>query len=322
MKITHLAIAFLFGVTMISCQQSSTVSITTENDSISYVLGALQGQMMIQNFERVKIDSLVDMDLYLEGLKAGSTETNIKIDPDSNKMVLNVFFQRLQTSQMQAARDTTGTVQVYQPEKGLMDSISYILGADFGRGITKSFKENGLDTVLNLKLVFNAYVSAIKNEDLKIDAQQNRSMVDSFFQKFQEQQNMAKYGANKKEGEEFLAKNRGLEEITETPSGLQYQVLVEGHGPKPTLADKVKVNYTGSFIDGKVFDSSVKRGEPAVFGVGQVIKGWSEALQLMPVGSKWKLYIPYDIAYGEQGTRGIPPYSMLIFEVELLEIVK
>lgn len=130
------------------------------------------------------------------------------------------------------------------------------------------------------------------------------------------------FGPNKEEGEKFLAENALREEVTVTESGLQYEILKEGKGQKPTATDKVKVHYHGTLIDGTVFDSSVDRGEPAVFGVNQVIAGWTEALQLMPVGSKWKLYIPYELAYGERGNSGIQPYSTLIFEVELLGIEK
>ena len=130
------------------------------------------------------------------------------------------------------------------------------------------------------------------------------------------------FGPNKEEGEKFLAENALREEVTVTESGLQYEILKEGKGKKPTATDKVNVHYHGTLIDGTVFDSSVDRGEPAVFGVNQVIAGWTEALQLMPVGSKWKLYIPYQLAYGERGNSGIQPYSMLIFEVELLGIEK
>ena len=130
------------------------------------------------------------------------------------------------------------------------------------------------------------------------------------------------FGPNKEEGEKFLAENALREEVTVTESGLQYEILKEGKGQKPTATDKVKVHYHGTLIDGTVFDSSIDRGEPAVFGVNQVIAGWTEALQLMPVGSKWKLYIPYELAYGERGNSGIQPYSTLIFEVELLGIEK
>ncbi len=126
--------------------------------------------------------------------------------------------------------------------------------------------------------------------------------------------------ANKKEGEAFLAANKSKDGVVTLPSGLQYKILKEGTGPKPTASDSVVCNYQGTFINGKEFDSSYKRGEPATFPVTGVIKGWTEALQLMPVGSKWQLFIPSDLAYGDAGRPGIEPASTLIFEVELISI--
>lgn len=124
------------------------------------------------------------------------------------------------------------------------------------------------------------------------------------------------------EGEAFLAENAKRDEVTVTESGLQYEVVATGEGAKPTAQSTVRVHYHGSFIDGNVFDSSVDRGQPAEFPVGGVIPGWTEALQLMTEGSKYRLYIPYNLAYGEQGSQGaIPPYSTLIFDVELLAVV-
>jgi FKBP-type peptidyl-prolyl cis-trans isomerase FklB len=126
---------------------------------------------------------------------------------------------------------------------------------------------------------------------------------------------------NKKEGEAFLAANKTKPGVVTTPSGLQYKILKEGTGPKPTAADKVVCNYKGTLINGTEFDSSYKRGQPATFPVGQVIKGWTEALQLMPVGSKWQLFIPSDLAYADRGAGSdIGPGATLIFEVELLSI--
>ena len=127
----------------------------------------------------------------------------------------------------------------------------------------------------------------------------------------------------KEEGEKFLAENAKRAEVKTTPSGLQYEVIEATLGQKPTATDKVRVHYEGTLIDGTVFDSSYKRGESITFGLNQVIKGWTEGLQLMSVGSKYKLYIPYDLAYGAQGAGGsIPPYAALIFTVELLGIEK
>jgi FKBP-type peptidyl-prolyl cis-trans isomerase FklB len=124
------------------------------------------------------------------------------------------------------------------------------------------------------------------------------------------------------EGEKFLAENAKRDEVTVTESGLQYEVLATGDGEKPTAASTVRTHYHGTFINGDIFDSSVDRGQPAEFPIGGVIPGWTEALQLMTEGSKWRLYVPYHLAYGEQGSQGaIPPYSTLVFDVELLAIV-
>ncbi len=141
-------------------------------------------------------------------------------------------------------------------------------------------------------------------------------------QGFEELDKTSLITAFRAEGQAFLDKNAERPEVKVLPSGLQYEVLQEGEGEKPTADSKVKVHYHGTLIDGTVFDSSVERGEPATFGVGQVIEGWTEALQLMPEGAKWKLYIPSDLAYGARGAgQKIGPYTTLIFEVELLEIM-
>jgi len=126
--------------------------------------------------------------------------------------------------------------------------------------------------------------------------------------------------ASRKEGDDFLAANKGKEGVVSLPSGLQYKILKAGTGPKPTASDSVRCDYRGTLINGTEFDSSYKRGRPATFAVTGVIKGWTEALQLMPVGSKWQLFVPSDLAYGERGNQGIAPNSTLIFEVELLSI--
>lgn len=131
-----------------------------------------------------------------------------------------------------------------------------------------------------------------------------------------------KYGANRTAGEDFLKANRKQKGVCVTPSGLQYKVITKGEGPLPEKTQKVRVHYEGRLLDGTVFDSSYKRGQPATFGVDQVIPGWVEALTMMPVGSKWELYIPQELAYGSQDNKSIPPFSCLIFTVELLEIVK
>ena len=156
----------------------------------------------------------------------------------------------------------------------------------------------------------------------EIDLKEAQELLNKFFTKLEEEAK-AQFAQVREEGEKFLAENAKRANVVTLPSGLQYEIITETIGQKPVATDKVKVHYHGTLIDGTVFDSSVRRGEPATFGVTQVIQGWVEALQLMPVGSKWKLYIPYNLAYGENGAgQMIAPYSTLIFEVELLEIVK
>jgi len=322
MKITQLTIAFLISISIMSCQNHGSISIKTEADSVSYVLGAYQGQTMIQNFERSEIDSLINLKLYIKAFNSATQKKELDINPDSCKDVINNFFRDLQMSNMKKAQDTTGTVQGFNPPKPLVDSVSYLLGADLGVGIINTFTKDGLDTIISIPLIVDGYLSALKKEDLRIDPKDNMQKLDNFFRELQEKQMEAKYSKNKKEAEEFLAKNKEKEGVIVTESGLQYEIITEGNGAKPTASDRVKVHYHGTLIDGTVFDSSVERNKPATFGVGQVIKGWTEALQLMPVGSKWRLTIPADLAYGAQDQGVIPPFSTLIFEVELLEIEK
>lgn len=162
------------------------------------------------------------------------------------------------------------------------------------------------------------FIAGVYKDDRIVNAEEAKAYITES----QERQELKKYGEWKAENEEYLVANAEKTGVVTLPSGLQYEVLKAGNGAKPTAESRVKVHYHGTLIDGTVFDSSVERKQPAVFGVKQVISGWQEALQLMPVGSKWRLYIPQDLAYGsaEQGT--IKPFSTLIFEVELLEIEK
>lgn len=195
------------------------------------------------------------------------------------------------------------------------DSLAYALG------IASYFYYQGDSIDINPVLFAKGMIDS-KNAKNTLDETTAQGFIMSYMQKRQAEQMKAMYGKNIDEGEKFLTENKAREGVTETPSGLQYEVITMGTGEKPAAEQTVKVHYTGTLLDGTKFDSSVDRGEPAEFGVNQVIPGWQEAIQLMPVGSKFKFYIPYELAYGEAGTGPIPPYSTLIFEVELLEIVK
>lgn len=196
--------------------------------------------------------------------------------------------------------------------KDSLQSFSYA----FGTSIGSNLKTVGFDS-----LSYNAFAlaleDALKGEE-KMQIQDAQMLIKSTIQAKQEV--LAK--AQSAEGEAFLEENGKRAEVVTTDSGLQYEILNKGAGAIPNTTDKVKVHYTGMLIDGKVFDSSIARGEPTTFGVTQVISGWTEALLLMPVGSKWKVFIPQDLAYGSRGAGGgeIPPYAALIFEMELLGI--
>ena len=194
-----------------------------------------------------------------------------------------------------------------------MDKFSYGLGMGIGQNLLSM----GVSDI-NVDDFVAALNAVLKGEKPELTHAEAQKVVNDQFQKLSEQA----YAKMKEEGEAFLAANSKKEDVVTLPSGLQYEVLVEGNGKQPTAADRVQCHYEGTLIDGTLFDSSVKRGEPAVFGVTQVIPGWVEALQLMKEGAKWRLYIPYQMAYGEHGAgEMIPPYSALIFEVELIKVL-
>lgn len=193
-----------------------------------------------------------------------------------------------------------------------LDSVSYGLGIN----IAENLKNQGLDS-LNVEALAKGMVDYLSNGDLLISKEAVMPLLNEYMQGMQE----AKMKSVIDEGKNFLAENGKREGVITLPSGLQYEVLQAGNGATPTSTDKVTTHYTGTLIDGTVFDSSVQRGQPATFPVNGVIKGWTEALQLMKEGAKWKLFIPYDLAYGERGAgANIGPYSTLIFEIELIKV--
>jgi FKBP-type peptidyl-prolyl cis-trans isomerase len=190
------------------------------------------------------------------------------------------------------------------------DKESYAMGMNIGTGLHRQ----GL--TLDPALVARGLKDAQTGGKTLLTEDEARAA----FQQLQADVQQKMGAKNRSEGEAFLAANKSKEGVVTLPSGLQYKILTQANGPKPTASDTVTVNYRGTLVNGTEFDSSYKRGQPASFPVGGVIKGWTEALQLMPVGSKWQLFIPSDMAYGDAGRPGIPPGSTLIFEVELLSI--
>ncbi len=208
-----------------------------------------------------------------------------------------------------------------------MDKVSYFIGSQIGGNIANNFKQQGVEVDLDqflqaIRDKFEGKPSKFKPEELEA-AMQSFEKVMQAKQADMEKAQMAKAGETKAAGAKFLAENGKREGVVTTASGLQYEVLKKSDGAKPAATDRVNVHYHGTLLSGKVFDSSVDRGQPITFGVQEVIKGWTEALQLMTVGSKYKLYIPSELAYGDNGAGAdIGPGETLVFEVELLAIEK
>jgi len=197
--------------------------------------------------------------------------------------------------------------------KTTTDSLSYAIGTS----VASFYKQQGITTV-NTSIVSKAINDVLKNNKPLLDEQQCNNVIVAVITK----ERTGNAAAAKAEGQAFLNANKTKPGVVTLPSGLQYLVIKQGDGPKPLATDKVKCHYHGTLTDGTVFESSVERGQPIDFNVSGVIAGWTEALQLMPVGSKWRLFIPSNLAYGDQGQGKIKPGATLIFEVELLEILK
>ena len=194
-----------------------------------------------------------------------------------------------------------------------MDKFSYAIGLGIGQNLLSMGAQG-----INVEDFAQAIADVLNRNELAMSHNEAREIVNKYFMELEEKMN----AENIEKGKAFLAENAKKEGIVTLPSGLQYEVITEGNGKNPSATDRVKCHYEGTLIDGTLFDSSIKRGQPAVFGVNQVIKGWVEALQLMSEGSKWRLFIPSELGYGaQQAGEMIPPHSTVIFEVELIEVL-
>ena len=287
MKKIVLFAAIAAAVGFASCTaQAPKANLKNEVDTLSYMMGVNNTQGLNDFLVgRMGVD-LNDMDAFLEGFIEASTKTSKKD---------KAYMAGLQIGQQVAVDMFEGINQ--QIFGG--DSLQSLSKADFLAGFIAAVKGNAAFTLDSARVYVETHADAIKAKALE-----------------------SRYGENKAAGEAFLAENAKKEGVVTTESGLQYKVIKEGKGEVPTATSTVKVNYKGTLIDGTEFDSSYKRNEPTTFRANQVIKGWTEALTMMPVGSKWELYIPQELAYGARETGGqIKPFSTLIFEVELLEVV-
>ena len=266
--------------------QSPKANLKTDLDSLSYAIGMARTEGLDQYLAQQGIDSTQMAD-FLKGFNEGAA----KIDKKDA-----AYMAGLQVGQMVSKQWVEGFNQQI-----------------FGGDSTKTISRENL---------LAGFVAGVLGKGA-MDMAKAQEYMNTQMEAIKEKATAEKYADNKAAGEKFLAENKDKEGVVTTPSGLQYKIITKGNGAIPADSSKVKVNYKGTLIDGTEFDSSYKRNEPATFLANQVIKGWTEALTMMPVGSKWELYIPYNLAYGSRETGGqIKPFSALIFEVELLGIEK
>ena len=285
MKKLNIFIAVLMVAAFSSCSsdKAKTPTLKTQLDSLNYAFGLANGGGIKDYY--IKGDSA---DIKIASLLAGLKE-GMKGEVDAE----HAEIQDLGTKIGSSLKD--------QLKTGLMGDSTLKVDID---------------------LIKQGLVNGMKGSKVQMTAQEAQAYLQKTMQALQSKKMEKSFGPNKAAGEKFLAENKNKPGVITTASGLQYQVITKGNGPLPTDTSKVKVNYHGTLIDGTVFDSSVDRKEPVVFPVNQVIKGWTEALKLMPVGSKYKLFVPQELAYGGADRGAIKPFSMLIFDVELLSIEK
>ena len=336
-KINLLALcAIVVGsVMLVSCGGNSApkASLKTDVDSISYAYGVnLADQGLMQ---------------YLEQLGVVESPTNIEYEYQMKISAADSTEKVTLQKEMKTKIDSLNKAnapKLNQFLKGLKEAVnageeksSYIQGLSIGNQISQQMIPQfssiifAADTTkkVNTDQLISGLVGTLKNENLAISKLEAGDFVQKKMEEAQEESQRKneedlkiEYKDDIEAGEKFLSENAEREEVVALPSGLQYEVIKKGTGAIPTENDQVKVHYHGTLLDGTVFDSSVDRNEPAVFGVTQVIPGWTEALKLMPVGSKWKVYVPYNLAYGADDRGTIKPFSTLIFDVELLAIEK
>nr|WP_321377868.1 FKBP-type peptidyl-prolyl cis-trans isomerase [uncultured Bacteroides sp.] len=263
------------------------VVIKNQMDSLAYTMGMAQTQGLRDYLTgKMEMDTAY-FDDFIRGLKEVATST----DKKQNAYHLGILIGQQLNSQML---------------KGVNEEL-------FGKETTQSISK---------ELYLEGFIAGTMGKGGIMSVDVAQKYVQENMEKIKDGNLEQQFGANKEAGIKFLAENKTKEGVVTTASGLQYKIITKGTGEVPTAESKVKVHYKGTLLDGTEFDSSYKRNEPATFGAGQVIKGWTEALTLMPVGSKWELYIPADLAYGSRDAGPIKPFSTLIFEVELLSIEK
>jgi FKBP-type peptidyl-prolyl cis-trans isomerase FklB len=273
--------------TMMSCGNNPKPSLKSDVDTLSYAIGMSQSQGLMDYLANAKGVDTTYIAEFLQGVNDGANAAD-----DKKKAA---YFAGIEIGQ--------------QIANNMMKGLNYNL-----------FGEDSTQTV-SLNNFMAGFVSGVTGKDSKMTVNEADSVAEVLFQRIKAKSQEKQFGANKAEGAKFLAANAKKEGVKTLPCGVQYKVLKDGNGAMPADTSIVVVNYEGRLIDGTVFDSNKSHGgEPATFRVGQVIKGWQEALKAMPVGSEWEIYIPQELAYGANQQGSIPPFSLLIFKVELLEV--
>lgn len=332
MKKAYIAVIMFFAALSIifsSCgggSVSTNPTLKSDKDTLSYSFGAslyedmrlemyLQQSGLISDTMRVVMEYNNKVNAEQDSVKkiALRKEQKVKIDSigNANKRNMTEFAKGIQEG-FQAPKSK----EAYMMGLSLGNHLSSNVITNINSQIYDADSKESLDKGLFL----SGLVAAMQSKKLSVD--NPKILVETKMKAAQEAKLEKEYGPQKAENQKYLEDNKVKEGVVTLPSGVQYIVEKEGTGAKPTKDDVVKVHYHGTMIDGSVFDSSVDRGTPATFGVGQVIPGWTEVLQMMPVGSKWKVFIPYDKAYGAQGNGRIQPFSTLIFDIELIDIEK
>ena len=286
-KFFSVALVAAAVATMMSCGNNPKPSLKTDVDTLSYAIGMSQSQGLMDYLSNAKGVDTTYIAEFLQGVNDGANSADDK----------------------KKAAYLAGVEIGQQIANNMMKGLNYNI---FGEDSTQTVSLNNL---------LAGFVSGVTGKNSKMTVAEADSTAEVLFQRIKAKSQEKQFGANKAEGEKFLADNAKKGGVKTLPCGVQYKVLKEGNGAMPADTSIVVVNYEGKLVDGTVFDSNKNHGgEPATFRVGQVIKGWQEALKAMPVGSEWEIYIPQELAYGANQQGNIPPFSTLIFKVELVEV--
>ena len=298
-----LAIAAMATSATVSAQDKK--SLDTERDKVSYLIGLDVGRSI------APVGPDMDWVAFEKAIRNAFDGGKPLLDEAQAKSVGQTLMQRIGARNGQAPAGT-------QPPALAKDKVGYLVGSDVGRSLAPIKAEFDLATMLQ-----GARVALANGKSLLAEAEAT-ALREAFSQRLQAKmaaETSAAAEKNRTEGTAFLARNKQVKGVFTTPSGLQYMILRQGTGPRPKPSERVKVNYHGTLLDGSVFDSSVDRGRPAEFALNQVIPGWTEGVGMMPVGGKYRFWIPSNLAYGEKGPPGIGPNATLVFDVELMEVL-